>query len=241
LHCATASGAEVAPTRSILEDPMNPRRLFSCVCALSALAASACGSVVPKPAVDRVGLATVETIAGNGAHFTLDVVGVPNGKTADLTGDDGHHLFVPLTGNTNILLGEGDFLVVDANGTDGSASFQLPNPDPRRWHPTSYSIWARALATPGGKTKATRCAPDAETGDVYCSVGQRVLVRSADTSSSTDVAEDLLYLNADGDGDGIVERYPLFDSAVGDAFCRRDRDGRSVAQLRFYAMTEAAR
>ena len=58
-------------------------------------------------------------------------MGVPQGKTADMTGNNGHVIFVPLVGNTKILLcqaGVGSaclnvsgYQVLDANGTDGFA------------------------------------------------------------------------------------------------------------------------
>jgi len=57
-----------------------------------------------------------------------------------MTGNNGHVIFVPLFGNTKILLCESGvgaaclnvsgFQVLDANGTDGSAAFALPDPDP---------------------------------------------------------------------------------------------------------------
>jgi hypothetical protein len=34
--------------------------------------------------------------------------------------------------------------VLDGNGTDGVAAFQLPNPDPTNSGTTTYSVWARA-------------------------------------------------------------------------------------------------
>src|SRR5262245_7437905 len=68
--------------------------------------------------------------AGNGApsgpHFNLNIIGVPKGKSADLTSSDGRRIFMPLAGRSRINLVEGaDFAVLDANGTDGSAAFQL--------------------------------------------------------------------------------------------------------------------
>src|SRR3989338_11328150 len=66
--------------------------------------------------------------APSGAHYNLNLIGVPKGKTADMTGNNGHRIFVKLTGGTKIMLAEGDFQVLDANGTDGSAAFQLPLP-----------------------------------------------------------------------------------------------------------------
>src|SRR3989344_3290396 len=89
--------------------------------------------------------------APSGAHYTLNLIGVPKNKTADMTGDNGRRIFMPLWGNAKILLSAGDFQVLDANGTDGSASFQLPNPDENGDGTTSYSVYVRALGKPGGK------------------------------------------------------------------------------------------
>jgi hypothetical protein len=77
----------------------------------------------------------------------------------------GSRIFVPLEGNSKIMLSQGDFGVLDANGTDGTASFQLPNPDPENDGHTEYSVWARALGTPGGSSTTTTCATDIVDGD----------------------------------------------------------------------------
>jgi hypothetical protein len=71
---------------------------------------------------------------GNGApsgyHYNLNIICVPKGKTADMTGTQGHTIFVPCADTTKINLIEGtDFGVLDRNGTDGSASFRLPPAD----------------------------------------------------------------------------------------------------------------
>jgi hypothetical protein len=71
---------------------------------------------------------------GNGApsgwHYNLNIICVPKGKTADMTGTQGHTIFVPCEDTTKINLIEGaDFGVLDRNGTDGPASFQLPPTD----------------------------------------------------------------------------------------------------------------
>ena len=68
--------------------------------------------------------------APNGPHYNLNIICVPKGKKADMTGTQGHTIFVPCQGTTKIDLIEGvDFGVLDRNGTDGSASFQLPPAD----------------------------------------------------------------------------------------------------------------
>ena len=97
--------------------------------------------------------------APNGAHYNLNIIGVPKGKTATMTGGDAHRIFVPLVGNCKISLSMGAFQVLDGNCTDGPSSFQLPNPDPDNDGTTTYSVWARALGKPGGSSTQTTCAP----------------------------------------------------------------------------------
>jgi hypothetical protein len=171
----------------------------------------------------------------NGSHFNLNIIGVPKGKTADMTTGSGHRIFVPLTGSCKISLGEGDFSVIDTNCTDANgASFQLPNPDPNNDGITEYSVWARALGKPGGKSSMTTCATDPSTGETYCSVYSMVMVRGTGKSSFTNVSRDLLYIYTDLNGDGTAERYNLFNDALKDYFWQYDNTGMKLIQLRFY-------
>src|SRR5262245_34815583 len=82
-------------------------------------------------------------ITGNGApsgpHYNLNIIGVPADKNPDFSGGNGHRIFVDLVGRTKILLKPGSFDVLDANGTDGEASFQLPEPDANDDNITDYS------------------------------------------------------------------------------------------------------
>ena len=224
--------------------PMMP----SLVCAL--LACSACATdVADQPhgltqnesglrGGGQAGSGGGTTATGNGApsgsHYQLNIIGVPKNKTADLTNNDGRRIFVPLDGSTKILLGEGDFQVLDANGTDGSASFQLPSPDADNDGVTEYSVYARALGTPGGSSKTTTCATDPVTGDLYCSVESMVLVRDSGKSSFSNVSRQLLYVYADIDGDGDLDRVPLFGDQLQDYYWQYDNTGLKLAQLRFY-------
>jgi hypothetical protein len=177
--------------------------------------------------------------AGNnapaGAHYNLNIIGVPKGKTADMTGNQGHRIFVPLQGSCKIGLNEGDFAVIDANCTDNNgASFQLPNPDPENDGVTTYSVWARALGKPGGKSTTTPCATDPITGELYCSVYSMVMVRNTGSSKFTNVSSILLYVYADLNGDGTPERYNLFNDALKDYYWNYDNNGLKLVQLRFY-------
>lgn len=172
--------------------------------------------------------------APSGAHYNLNIIGVPKGKSAAMTGNQGHRIFVPLAGKTKINLSEGEFQVLDANGTDGSASFQLPSPDPDGDGVTSYSVFARALGKPGGSARIETCATDPVTGEEVCSTLNFVAVRDAGRSKFTNVSNQLLYLYADLDGDGKDERYSLFDERLQDYFWAYDNNGLKLLQLRFY-------
>jgi hypothetical protein len=177
-------------------------------------------------------------LTGNGApsgpHFDLNIIGVPKDKSPKLGGGDGHRIFVPLSGTTKINLSEGDFAVLDANATDGTGAFQLPNPDPDGDGVTSYSVFARALGTPGGPATITTCATDPTTGDLVCSNLSTLLVRSKGGSKFTNVSKELLFVVADVNGDGTLDKVPLFDDRLQDFFWGFDNNGLRLAQLRFY-------
>jgi len=109
------------------------------------------------------------TPSGADRIFKMNIIGVPKGKTADMTGDNGARIFVNLTKPSAIWLVEGDtFDILDANGTDANgATFQMPAPgydaynvaDPPEggvW--SDYSIYIRSLGKPGGWASITTCA-----------------------------------------------------------------------------------
>lgn len=175
--------------------------------------------------------------APSGAHYNLNIIGVPKNKSADMTGNNGHRIFVPLKGKTKILLGEGDFQVLDANGTDGQAKFQLPNPDPDNSGVSVYSVFARPLGKPGGSARLATCATDPLTGEEVCSTLNYLSMRTKGKSSFTNVTAELLYIYADLNDDGIDERYPLFDDALEDYFWSYENNGLKLLQLRFYPMS----
>jgi hypothetical protein len=188
----------------------------------------------PKPIL-RTDAATTGNKAPNGPHYNLNIIGVPKGKTTDMTGNFGHRIFVPLVGNCKINLGRGDFQVLDANCTDnGQAKFQLPNPDPDNNGLTEYSVWARALGKPGGSSRTTTCATDPTTGETWCSVYSSVQVRNKGKSTFSDVSKELLYIYVDLNADGSLERYNLFNDALMNYYWSYDNNGLKLMQLRFY-------
>jgi archaellum component FlaG (FlaF/FlaG flagellin family) len=178
----------------------------------------------------------------SGPHYQVNIIGKPKSKTADMTGDNGRRIFVNDYGTTKIMLSEGEFAVLDANGTDGSASFQLPDPadgsDPVTG--TSYSVYVRALGKPGGKVGITTCATIVDGVDTYTGIicSQEVLQveRTTGKSKFTDVSRYLLTMYVDITNDGISnpKRYNLFDAALQDYYWNYDNNGLKVLQMRFY-------
>src|SRR5690349_25166193 len=116
--------------------------------------------------------------APSGPPFNLNIIGVPHDKSANM-GGSGNVIFVGLGTRTDgvttkILLSQsadGVFEVLDKNGTDGEASFALPVPG-------TYTVWARALGTPGGQSKIATCAtfidPTTGVATLLCSTDNEV-------------------------------------------------------------------
>ena len=112
--------------------------------------------------------------APNGYHYNLNIVGVPNDKTAlmddpSVTGQYGHVIFVKLEGGSKIWLTPGeDFQVLDKNATDADGGkFRLPIAD-------TGVIEAQAS---GGSdcTFYNNDTPDITTDDYYiCGSGETV-------------------------------------------------------------------
>jgi hypothetical protein len=175
-------------------------------------------------------------LSGNGApsgpHFNLNIIGTSTKTNQNF--DTGGRIFVPLSGSTRILLAEGDFAVLDGNGTDGAAQFQLPAPDPDGDGVANYDVFARALGKPGGSATITTCASDAATGEELCSTESLLLVRSGGRQRFENVSKELLFIEADIDGDGDVETVSLFDDSLQDFLWQFDNNGMRLVQLRFY-------
>lgn len=220
-----------------------------------------CGEEATSPA-SAPGPALVRATTGNGApsgaHYTLNIIGVPKDKSANFSGGNGSRIFVDLgkTGaaaNTRINLTEGEFAVLDANGTDGVAAFQLPNPDPDGDGTTAYSVYVRALGKPGGKATMQSCYEDA-TG-TWCAVDfvggvEPITIErtKGGVAKFTNVSKDLLYVDyctawaAGGDGqlgtaDDVctsVSQIALFSNSLLSYYWSYDNEGLKLAQLRFY-------
>jgi hypothetical protein len=212
------------------------KKIFAVVLAVAMLASI--GGVAMAENYEEVGHGAL-----SGPHYNLNIIGVPHGKSADMTGTQGHTIFVNLKGRTKIYLYNSDdpanecakdFVVLDRNGTDGRAEFCLPEPevDPDEcgegYSEVSYTVYARALGTPGGKSFTTTCAYDPDTDETVCSSITMKLERNTGKSKFTDVSKYLLFIYIDG------VRHPLFDDKFEDFFWRYDNNGLKLAQLRFY-------
>lgn len=202
--------------------------------ALAALASASCDNPT-EPVTDAIQFQKGNG-APSGAHYNLNIIGVPKGKTADMDNNSGHRIFVDLEGKSSIDLQKGEpFQVLDANATGGSrALFQLPAPDPDNDGTTIYSVWVRELGKPGGGATAETCATDPTTGDEYCSSEKLILMRTKGKSTFRNADKELLYIYVDLDGNGTDERYPLFDAALEDYYWSYDNNGLKLLQLRFY-------
>jgi hypothetical protein len=219
------------------------------VATLAAGAITACSPdpTSPDPASSPGPALTVASTgngAPSGAHYNLNIIGVPRTKTADMTGG-GNVIFVGLgtkttTVTTRILLEQsasaGIFAVLDKNGTDGEAKFSLPAPG-------SYTVWARALGTPGGQAKITTCATDITgapaDGDI-CSTQHEVFVRGTGKSSFRNVTTALTTIELDpvADADAVTAcggtTVSLFDPCLEGYFWQYDNNGLKLLQVRFY-------
>jgi hypothetical protein len=135
-----------------------------------------------------------EDTTGNGAPkapklFSMNIIGMdePKGKDAPdpeaLDGpNNGKRIFVPLNDKCSIYLTEGPFDVIDYDGTDGVAKFQLPDPNLDPYliggdmtgvdTMSDYSIFVRPLGKPGGWATITTCADLIESNIAYLLSGK---------------------------------------------------------------------
>ncbi len=176
--------------------------------------------------------------APSGAHFNLNVIGVPKTKNPDSDMTTGGRIFVPLWGKTYINLKCGDeFKVLDADGTNGNATLQLPDPYEGIYDPATstatYKIYVRALGKPGGHANITTGFYD-ELGNYWYSLENATVVRKKGQSVFEDKTLELTTILADVNNDGILERVGLFDNSTYNYFWQYDNYGLKLLQMRFY-------
>ncbi|MDD1678012.1 MAG: hypothetical protein LUO93_02350 [Methanomicrobiales archaeon] len=207
----------------------------------------------------------------NGQHFNLNLVGISKSDRNmpdDL--DTGHTIFVKYnkTGGvtTRIYLKQGaDFQVLDKDGTDGKARFQLPNPYPDYNSTTgelgdpAYMIYIRVLGKPGGSGSittglcnvtdpaATECVIDIS--GVWLSADTVTLTPHANDNKFEEVTDKLTTVNLSqfsicGDGNDPCGIVPIFDLNPFDLtspeyylyFWEMYNNGIKLVQLRFYPL-----
>jgi hypothetical protein len=188
--------------------------------------------------------------APNGPHYNLNILGKEQCPTDPMTGSNGRVIFVLLNGGdvaTNLtgklasniskvnkiyLQQSPDnttFAVLDGNACDSNgALFELPNPT------NGYTIWARALATPGGSATMTTCATDPTTGELVCSTENVLLMRTKGKQTFANVTTQLTTITFINPTTGQPITVSIFDPALVDYFWNYQNTGLRLAQLRFY-------
>jgi hypothetical protein len=221
--------------------------------ALLVAALAACGGAQTTGPTADASLSTGNG-APNGAHYNLNIIGVSADKNPNMNGASGNVIFVGLgtgktTVTTNILLNQsfdGTFQVLDKNGTDGTASFELPAPG-------GYTVWARALGKPGDSANVTTCASEVVTTtgavtDTVCSTQNQVFVRGTGKSSFKNVTQALTTIVIDAIAEsaafaacgGTTQKsisVNLFDPCLLGYFWQYDNNGLRLLQIRFYPNT----
>lgn len=209
---------------------------------------------------------TVMAIAGNegtgngarsGRHYTLNLLGKDWEHGDTVKEDGGHRIFVRLGAQgdmkrTKIQLMEGtDFAVLDSDGTDGKAKFQLPppeitvddkgTPDPSDDEVISsaYIIYIRILGKPQGQADMYSVYVEADgtewiSGEVITLRQEGGKVNRKSPPKFVDVTKELTTIYVDFDGDGAKERISLFDSRFEEFFWYYDNQGLKHVQIRFY-------
>jgi hypothetical protein len=116
----------------------------------------------------------------SGPHYNLNIIGVPKDKTADMTGGNGHRIFVPLNTNGEVprdvkiyyernVDDPDKFVVKDANATDDNeATVLVPyeyceDESAGCMDLLSFDVYSVGLGKPNGKARITvNCDFDGE-------------------------------------------------------------------------------
>jgi len=214
-------------------------------------------------------MALADSGAPSGPHFNLNIIGMKKDKNSNIGCGEGHRIFVPMEGTKSgrppvkILLTQSPddetFAVIDCDGTDGTAAFMLPNPDPGDGsNCTKYSVYIRPRGIPGGKAKIRTCAErcievdeggECVTWEEVCSTESVELERKSGKQRFINVSKEMLTLcvevcvewDTDPEsptfGDCLewdYRRVYLFDPILQNYFWEYDNNGLKLAQVRFY-------
>jgi hypothetical protein len=190
----------------------------------------------------------------SGQHYNLNLIASKEKNIGEGdTPGHGHRIFVRQGGNTRILLTEGPFDVIDYDGTDGVAKFQLPHPDEDetpddQWTVSDYSVYIRIRGKPGGEIRMQTVGIDdrgVEYGSDYTVVEVRTVGKNKPDGHQkfNNVSKELLYIYAwVYDWNKEVWEYvrlPLFDERLETYLWDvNTNDKFKIAQLRFYPYEE---
>ena len=190
----------------------------------------------------------------SGAHYTLNIIGVPHDKTADMTGTQGHTIFVPLQSGgdvsrqVKIYYVAGDrFEVLDRNATDDNEATIMVPSEPEG--DLSFDVYAVGLGKPNGQAIVTaECTIEDLIGD--CT--DALLMGGFEVNrpkgkpqrlNITDVfrATGCLDLNATGVCDagdlGFKEVWIFNITQLLEYYWDYDNNGLKLMQVRFYETT----
>lgn len=170
----------------------------------------------------------------NGPHYNLNIIGVKREK--DIGNSNGHTLFVLLGDENNpkltkIVMEQGDdFVVLDRDGTDGDALFQLG--------PGEYDVYAVALGKPGGKVDIEAIAEILDdSGTQMISLGTAKLERKKGRPAREDISR-LFRLTITVMIDGVEYKYKnewIFNIlGLIEYYWNYNNKGCKLLQVRFY-------
>ena len=177
-------------------------------------------------------------------------MGIQTARAGGLDGgnqEDIRNAVYNLYKRTKISLEVGPFEVIDADGTDGKAVFQLPKPENTvvtnsttgevtYFAPGAYEVYIRPLGKPGGKGNMTTCAIDPVSGEEVCSTNNVILVREKGKSTFGDVTQELTTITYFDEVSGKWITVDIFDDSLQEYFWDYDNNGLKIVQLRFYPL-----
>lgn len=187
-------------------------------------------------------VAAVSPFQVSGNHYNLNIIGAKS-YDKDVGDSMGHTLFVKLNGHTKITMTQatdGVFQVIDRNGCDGEAEFNIA--------PGHYNVYARALGKPGGKVNISAYGnfTDAATGYEIIPLGYVNIARVAGKPVSVNINK-LFYVDVDvctaaeeGTCTEITEyrEYWVFDiEELLSYWWDYNNEGLKTLQVRFYECT----
>jgi len=179
----------------------------------------------------------------NGDHYNLNIIG--KDRHADVGDSSGHTMFVLENGKTKIIMTQdtdGEFKVVDRNGLDGKAKFNIA--------PGHYNIYAIGLGKPGKSVHIDAYGnfTDAVEGTTLILLGYVDISRDRGKPQSVNINElfyvDVTLCTAVDPVTGVCtewveyEDYWVFDiDELIEYYWEYNNEGLKLLQVRFYECT----